>query len=300
MSFFSGIDLSDMLSTGLDSAGTTLGLPPGASQFALGIGSSILGSKLDVISGRDKLRANTRYLQSLGLTPQEIVGSPAVGGTSTSAATQSLTNNNSQYQQALLQTQQQREANLLQSQTQLETAKIAADAHIKAKELEVGATARGQDLTRQSVLDQLAQTKQLTDAQSLKVRADADLAVQELSQKRELHNERWERLFASMGPENVMASVFAVMHGLPIKDVMLGVPSVNRQTMRAYVNEIIAARSRYRSEFLGASEVSRLYQDTMRAVWEVTFDDKPSSLDASKMTVKDLTRHRIQQGMSRE
>lgn len=297
---FSGVDLSDMLSTGLQGAGSPLGLPPGVSQAALGIGSSILGSKLDVKSGRDKLRANTRYLQSLGLTPQEIVGSPAVGGTSTSAASQSLTNNNSQYQQALLQTQQQRDATVLQSQTQLQTAKIAADAQIRAKELEVGATTRGQDLTRQSVLDQLAQTKQLTDAQSLKIRADTDLAVQEFSQKREVHNERWERLFATMGPDNVMASVFAAMHNIPIKDILMGVPPANRESMRQYIDAVIAARSRYRSEFLGASEVSRLYQDTMRAVWEVTFDDKPSSLDTSKMTIKDLSRQRIQRGMSRE
>lgn len=43
---------------------------------------------------------------------------------------------------------------------------------------------------------------------------------QEIQQQAELHGERWERLFATMGPENVMASVQAVLNGVSIKQVL--------------------------------------------------------------------------------
>lgn len=46
---------------------------------------------------------------------------------------------------------------------------------------------------------------------------------QDIAQQAELHGERWERLFATMGPENVMASVQAVLNGVSIKQVLQNV-----------------------------------------------------------------------------
>lgn len=61
------------------------------------------------------------------------------------------------------------------------------------------------------------------DAQSGKTAIEtAKDITQSIAFKRTLHNERWQRLFATMGPDNVMASVMAVISGVDIQAALRG------------------------------------------------------------------------------
>lgn len=46
---------------------------------------------------------------------------------------------------------------------------------------------------------------------------------QQMNQAAELHGERWEKLFATMGPENILASVQAILAGVNVKQVLQNV-----------------------------------------------------------------------------
>ena len=61
-----------------------------------------------------------------------------------------------------------------------------------------------------------AQTKQI-DAQTKVTKQQEEKLVQEIKQMKDLHNERWQRLFATMGPDNIAASVAAAINNVDVK-----------------------------------------------------------------------------------
>ena len=61
-----------------------------------------------------------------------------------------------------------------------------------------------------------AQTKQI-DAQTRVTKQQEKKLVQEIKQMKDLHNERWQRLFATMGPDNIAASVAAAINNVDVK-----------------------------------------------------------------------------------
>jgi hypothetical protein len=65
---------------------------------------------------------------------------------------------------------------------------------------------------------QIGQQTALTEQQTAKVET-------EISQMKDLHNERWQRLFATMGPDNIAASVAAAINGVDIKILLNSVGS---------------------------------------------------------------------------
>jgi flagellar biosynthesis/type III secretory pathway chaperone len=67
---------------------------------------------------------------------------------------------------------------------------------------------------------QIGQQTRLTEQQVAKVE-------QEIAQMKDLHNERWQRLFATMGPDNIAASVAAAINDVNIKTLL---NSVGRTT----------------------------------------------------------------------
>jgi hypothetical protein len=61
-------------------------------------------------------------------------------------------------------------------------------------------------------------------AQTQKIQAETRVTkqqelklVQEIKQMKDLHNERWQRLFATMGPDNIAASVAAAINNVDVK-----------------------------------------------------------------------------------
>lgn len=61
-----------------------------------------------------------------------------------------------------------------------------------------------------------AQTRKI-DAETLVTKQQEKKLIQEIKQMKDLHNERWQRLFATMGPDNIAASVAAAINGVDIK-----------------------------------------------------------------------------------
>lgn len=55
-----------------------------------------------------------------------------------------------------------------------------------------------------------------------KIKNEAKQVAQNTTFQATLHKERWARLFATMGPENVLASVMAVISGVDIQSVLQG------------------------------------------------------------------------------
>lgn len=78
-----------------------------------------------------------------------------------------------------------------------------------------------------------AQTKQ-TQAQTRVTKQQEQKLVQEIKQMKDLHNERWQRLFATMGPDNIAASVAAAINNVDIK---LLLNTVSKKT-KASINTI--------------------------------------------------------------
>ena len=77
-----------------------------------------------------------------------------------------------------------------------------------------------------------AQTEQ-TKAQTRVTKQQEQKLVQEIKQMKDLHNERWQRLFATMGPDNIAASVAAAINGVNIQVLLNQVGSkfgVNSKT----------------------------------------------------------------------
>lgn len=74
--------------------------------------------------------------------------------------------------------------------------------------------------------------------------------VQNLKQTREfqkiLHDERWPRLAATMGPDNVIASAIMTMKGLKPEEI-LQAPGVNRVINDHKVNEMLELFQEYKS-----------------------------------------------------
>jgi hypothetical protein len=64
-----------------------------------------------------------------------------------------------------------------------------------------------------------AQTKQINQQTEL-TKQQTTKVEQEIVQMKDLHNERWQRLFATMGPDNIAASVAASMSGVNIKTLL--------------------------------------------------------------------------------
>lgn len=74
--------------------------------------------------------------------------------------------------------------------------------------------------------------------------------MQNLKQTREfqkiLHDERWPRLAATMGPDNVIASAIMTMKGLKPEEI-LQAPGVNRVINDHKVNEMLELFQEYKS-----------------------------------------------------
>ncbi len=61
-----------------------------------------------------------------------------------------------------------------------------------------------------------AQTKQ-TKSQTAVIKQQEQKLKQEIKQMKDLHNERWQRLFATMGPDNIAASVAASINNVDVR-----------------------------------------------------------------------------------
>ena len=60
----------------------------------------------------------------------------------------------------------------------------------------------------------------LREEQEAKMQEETDKIETEVKQMKDLHNERWQRLFATMGPDNIAASVSAALNGVNVQTLL--------------------------------------------------------------------------------
>ena len=82
---------------------------------------------------------------------------------------------------------------------------------------------------------------------------------QEIKQMKELHNERWQRLFATMGPDNIVMSVMAAINGVNVQTLLnqiggnIGVNS--KRDLVALLRGVQKYKSRIATESQGIGDV---------------------------------------------
>jgi hypothetical protein len=81
--------------------------------------------------------------------------------------------------------------------------------------------------------------------QAKKIKEEAKQVVQTTGFQETLHKERWSKLFAGMGPDNVLASVFASLSGVDIQGVLQGrsVTTTQRKNLTDFVQWAQANKS---------------------------------------------------------
>lgn len=104
-------------------------------------------------------------------------------------------------------------------------------------------------------------------AQVEKIKEDAKAVAQSTKFNEVLHQERWARLFSTMGPENVLASVMAVLSGVDIQSVLRGRDiSVNaRPALEKFLEMALEQQGSIRKNLEGveayAGEKARFFAD---------------------------------------
>lgn len=95
--------------------------------------------------------------------------------------------------------------------------------------------------------------------QAKKIKEDAKRVAQTTGFEETLHKERWAKLFAGMGPDNVLASVFANLAGIDMQGVLQG-RSVNvnqRRNLFDFVRYVQANRSMLTTGTQSINEMGR-------------------------------------------
>lgn len=292
MSFWKslGNSVGDAAKAAAPYAAAFLGGPAGGSvmgllsnklgSFAANAASNYIGGKIDnKLSNERMTKTADTMMNQYGLTATEAFGAGGAGGVASgSSSGQTLTNSTSQQQIAKMQVDQQLARDKLQSDTQLATANIAAQAQIRSKELEVAATGQNvgvqsstqikaaeiaanahkysADSSQQSVLATLKQNSSVTSAQATNLASQTAKALQEIEQSKVVFSERWEKLFSTMSAENVLASVYAVLSGVSMQDVLKGAPGQSRGDLKEFVRLATSSGSIIQREFRGTSNVA--------------------------------------------
>jgi len=117
-----------------------------------------------------------------------------------------------------------------------------------------------------------AQTKQIGAQTKVTKQQEAKLK-QEIVQMKDLHNERWQRLFATMGPDNIAASVAASLSGVNVRVLLSNVAQEIGVNEKAALEQLLRATQAQKS--LIATNASAVEQVIKRVF-------KPSNMQNDK------------------
>ena len=118
--------------------------------------------------------------------------------------------------------------------------------------------AYAQGLQYASSANQLDALAEQQTAQKEKIKEDTATVVQSREFQKIVHDERWERTFATMSAENVAASMLAAYHGIPVKAILNGMPNtIDRRKVRAMLDSIREMSSFLAREGHGAASMAR-------------------------------------------
>jgi hypothetical protein len=104
----------------------------------------------------------------------------------------------------------------------------------------------------------------LTENQAVKIAEETEAVMQTMEFQKVLHSERWSRLFATMGPENVAASAMAVLNNVNIEHVLRGFGANSSTNLKRFLEDVQAFQSRMAKEAKGVVSLV----DTLRLYFE--------------------------------
>jgi hypothetical protein len=135
--------------------------------------------------------------------------------------------------------------------------KIVADASKAVASINAAASRDVARVYSDLGLKELAEKTRVNNYTISKIAADTSLALQDKRIKDIVHDERWSKLFAGMGPDNMIAAMVSALHGVPTQDILTGLEldPVSRDTIDAALREMQSFKSHVGRETGAATDI---------------------------------------------
>jgi len=127
-----------------------------------------------------------------------------------------------------------------------------------------------------------AQTKQ-AEAQTKQIQASTKAVQQKLKFDSELHKERWQKLAATMGPDNVIANAIAIVNGINPGELAKGKQILSKDRIKTMIEAFQSYKSISAREYAGVREsgekvLSRAYEGALE-IGQATIDETTKFLE---------------------
>ncbi|AXL15575.1 DNA pilot protein [Microviridae sp.] len=115
----------------------------------------------------------------------------------------------------------------------------------------------------------VASSAKQSQASAQKIREEAKQVVQTTGFQETVHKERWSKLFAGMGPDNVLASVFASLSGVDVQGVLQGraITANTRKNLEDFVRYVQSNKNFITTTTSSLDELGRRFGE-MFNIWE--------------------------------
>lgn len=145
-----------------------------------------------------------------------------------------------------------------------------------------------------------AQTKQ-AEAQTKQIEASTKAVQQKLKFDSELHRERWQKLAATMGPDNVIANAIAIVNGINPGELAKGKQVLSKSRIKTMIEAFQSYKSISGREYAGIRETGvKAYSRAVEGVKELskaTVDETANFLNwlvSQDKIVRDLIKDWVQ------
>lgn len=137
------------------------------------------------------------------------------------------------------------------------TAEIAADASIKSSSITASAQIQAAKIAQSTAMAQLKEATRVNDYEVARIASQTALLDQQQAFDAVLHNERWQKIAASMGVDNFRMALVAAGNGTDVEKVltMQGMSKADQREFLRVANEIVAQNAIIFRETEGAKGV---------------------------------------------
>ena len=126
------------------------------------------------------------------------------------------------------------------------------------------------------------QTKQ-SEAQTKSIEAATKAVNQKLEFDSELHKERWQRLAATMGPDNIIANAVAIVNGINPSELARGRQVLSKNRIKTMIEAFQSYKSISGREYAGIREtggkVVKRAVEGVKAIGKGTIDETANFLN---------------------
>ena len=142
--------------------------------------------------------------------------------------------------------------------------------------------------------------QKLTEEQTRKITQEIDHAL-------DLHNERWQRIVATMGPDNLAMSIISAMEGvnleLVLRDITTGLNRNDAEAMGRVLEKVQSQKSRLKTEAEGLGDIIEGVmppeKNTPRKNWTKDLMDAGATYDRVNARNERTTGYQFRRGYGR-